>query len=102
MAGVSELGRAIRGRMFRLPHMINCRAFESYVQEFLDETLPENQLRVFRLHLRVCPECRIYLAAYRTTVELGKAVFAVEDDLPVPEQVPADLIRAILAARAAS
>ena len=102
MAGVSRLGRIARGQMFRLPHMINCRDFDEFVQEFHDETLPESQLRVFRWHLRVCPECRIYLEAYRTTVELGQAVFAFDDDAPVPEQVPGDLIRAILAARAAS
>lgn len=100
MLGRDRHSRMARGQLFRLPYMINCREFEEFVQEFYDEELPEHQLREFRRHLRVCPECRVYLAAYKTTVTLGNSAFATDSELPVPSAVPADLIHAILAARA--
>jgi RNA polymerase sigma-70 factor (ECF subfamily) len=53
---------------------------------------------VFRLHLLLCRECRDYLMSYTRAIELGKAVFRHPDE-PVPEEVPDDLVRAILAAR---
>ena len=51
----------------------------------------------FELHLAMCAECRRYLRDDRTSVALGKRVFD-DPDLPA-EDVPEDLIRAILAAR---
>lgn len=100
MLGRDRHSRMVRGQLFRLPYMINCREFEEFVQEFYDGELPEHQLREFRRHLRVCPECRVYLAAYRTTVVLGRSAFTADSESSVPSAVPADLIHAILAARA--
>lgn len=100
MLGRDRRSRFVRGQLFRLPTMINCGEFEEFVREFYDEELPDHQLREFRRHLRVCPECRVYLAAYQTTVELGRSAFAGDGESSVPEAIPADLIHAILAARA--
>jgi len=61
--------------------------------------LPKLQRRVFEFHLKVCRECRDYLAAYRRTIEVSKRVFD-DADVPVPDDVPEDLVRAILDARA--
>lgn len=94
--------RRLRGLLFRLPTMINCHEFEEFILEYLDEELPPVQLRVFELHLRLCPECRVYLAAYKATRALGEAAFGIGPDVPVPSEVPEDLITAILSARAAS
>jgi hypothetical protein len=94
--------RAIMRKLVRFislaPHMITCRQFEDFIIDYLDGELPTRQQRVFKLHLRFCPECRIYLAAYERTVALGKAVFD-EPDGPVPDTVPTDLVKAILAAQ---
>ena len=46
----------------------------------------------------MCKECREYLKAYARTVELGRATFD-DPDAAVPEDVPEDLVQAILAAR---
>ena len=44
------------------------------------------------------PGCSRYLAAYRLTIEISKRAFE-ELDQPVPDDVPEDLVKAILAAR---
>ena len=48
-----------------------------------------------------CPSCITYLDTYRETIRLGKAVCA-DPEGPVPEDVPDQLVRAILAARRGS
>ena len=55
---------------------------------------------MFELHLAVCRECRTCLAAYRQTVAVGRAAFH-DPDASVPDDVPEDLVKAVMAARAA-
>ena len=82
----------------RMHHMITCKEFEAFVLSYLDEELSRPQQSVFEWHLRICRECRDYLAAYQRAVELGRAVLPSSNE-PLPEEVPEDLIRAILEAR---
>ena len=90
-----------RGMMFRrAPLMITCAEFEGFILDYLEGRLTPMQRRVFDLHLRICKDCRSYLQAYRRSVELGKAVFDHPDEA-VPDEVPEDLVVAILEARAA-
>ncbi len=90
--------RRLQGVMFRMPLMMNCRQFEDFILAYLEGELPERQRFVFELHLKVCRECRDYLAAYRRTIEISKRAFE-EPDQQVPDDVPEDLVKAILAAR---
>ncbi len=91
--------RRLKGLMLKHVHkMITCAEFESFVLQYLDGELLEKQRVVFELHLKICRECREYLAAYRRSMEITDAVFT-EADAPVPEEVPEDLIKAILDAR---
>ena len=93
--------RKLRGFLQRnTPLMITCRELEEFIADYLDGALPWRQRLVFRLHLLYCRECRDYLASYRRSIALGKAVFQYPDE-PVPEEIPEDLVRAILAARGA-
>jgi anti-sigma factor RsiW len=81
-----------------IPGMINCAQFEAFVIDYCERTLPIGQRLRFDAHLKFCRECRDYLAAYKQTIALGKAAF---DDPagPLPEDVPDDLVKAILSAR---
>lgn len=89
----------MRGMMLKyMPLMITCRQFEDFILAYLEGELPDRQRFVFELHLKVCRECRDYLAAYRRTIEISKRAFE-EPDRPVPDDVPVDLVKAILAAR---
>lgn len=91
--------RRLRGFMFhRLPLMMSCAELDGFVVDYLDGTLPPPQRRIFTLHLLLCRECRSYLERYRRAIALGRAVFQ-EPTAPVPDDVPEDLVRAILAAR---
>ena len=95
------LMRKIKGTMLRSMHgMITCREFEEFVLSYLDGELPARQARIFEWHLRICRECREYLAAYRRTIELGAAVLGPAQEA-VPEDVPEDLVRAVLDSREA-
>lgn len=91
--------RKAKGFMFKnIPMMINCREFENFMIDYFEGSLPKQQVRVFEFHLKICRECRDYLAAYQRTIDVSKRVFANADD-PLPDDVPEDLVRAILDAR---
>ena len=91
--------RWIRGMMLNhMPLMITCRQFEDFILAYLEGELPERQRFVFELHLKVCRECRDYLAAYRRTIEVSKQALADRDG-SVPDDVPEDLVKAVLASR---
>ena len=95
----NKLMRRLKGAMLKHMHgMITCQEFEEFVLRYLDGELPAAQRRVFEWHMRLCRECREYLAAYRRAIEIGKATLGAPDG-PVPENVPEDLISAILSAR---
>ncbi len=95
----TRLGRWLKAKMFKHMHnMISCREFEDFVRAYTDGDLPGPQRSIFELHLRLCRECREYLAAYQQSMEVGAAVLGLADE-PVPDAVPEDLIKAILEAR---
>lgn len=90
--------RRMRGMMFKLPMMITCEEFEDFILAHLEDELPKRQEAVFQLHLKMCRECREYLEAYRTSIELAKDAYTL-DDADLPDEVPEDLVKAVLAAR---
>ena len=81
-----------------VPGLINCVQFEDFMMSYFEGTLSPMRRLSFNAHLRICRECRDYLAAYKQTIELGKAAFA-EPAAPLPDDVPEDLVKAILSAR---
>lgn len=77
---------------------MTCREIIEFLMEYLDDELPPAQKAVFDRHMKVCPQCVCYLDSYKRTIEMGKTAFTCKGD-NVPDQVPEELIRAILAAR---
>jgi len=94
------LRRRMHGMMFKLPLMITCSEFESFILAYLDDDLTPRQKSIFEMHLRVCRECRDYLVAYRASVELAKGTLGQDRD-HLEDNIPEDLIKAVLAARRA-
>lgn len=89
----------IKGLMFKRIHgMLSCREFEDFVLDYLDGALSERQHKQFKLHLRLCRECRQYVQAYKRSIEVSQAVCS-SADVQLPEDVPEDLIKAILKSR---
>lgn len=97
-SGMRKAMRVAKSVMLRLPLMITCREFEDFVLDYLDGNLRNSQRRVFEMHLRMCRECREYLAAYKRTMELSR--MALEEPPSVTmDEVPEDLIKAVLDAQ---
>ena len=90
----------MQGIMFRMPMMITCRQFEEFIIEYLEGGLTDHQRRLFEIHLKVCRECREYLAAYKTSLEAAKRSFP-DDATSLPDEVPEDLVAAVVASRGA-
>lgn len=94
----TALRRRMRIIMAKLPGLIDCEEFEKFISAYIDDELPPAQRKVFNLHMKFCPECRRYIAAYQRILETMKDL-SVEDHETLPE-VPEDLIQAILDANA--
>jgi hypothetical protein len=75
---------------------LTCRQFIEFLDDFLADIQPEETRLAFQRHLSVCRQCGDYVRTYRETIKLGKAAFK-ELDQHVPEHVPEELVRAVLA-----
>jgi anti-sigma factor RsiW len=79
---------------------MTCKEFIEFLIDYLGGELPRAQKALFEEHLEVCPSCVAYLSNYKKTVELAKAAFCQPEE-PVPDDVPEELVLAILSARKA-
>ena len=90
---VTRTNRRLHGLLFKLPMMITCSEFEDFILAYLDDELPRRKRLVFEMHLKLCAECRAYLAAYRTALVLTQA----QSDTDLTD-VPEDLVTAVMSA----
>lgn len=77
---------------------MTCRELADFMMDYLNGDLPADVAASFDRHLSACPNCCTYLTQYRGTIAAGRSAFA-DDDGAVPDDVPEDLIRAILSTR---
>ena len=77
---------------------MTCRDFVEFLSEYLSDELVEAERAEFEAHLAECPECVAYVDSYRVVIQLGKEAFTFPED-QVPDEVPEDLVRAILSVR---
>jgi anti-sigma factor RsiW len=77
---------------------MTCSEFTEFLDAYLSGEISPAERAEFQRHLDACKHCVDYLATYEKTVKLGKAAFE-KPDREVPEKVPEELVRAILAAR---
>ena len=75
-----------------------CREVVEFLMEYLSGELPSDQRLAFETHLEACPECVAYVKSYDEAVRLGTAVLKHPDER-VPDEVPEELVQAILTAR---
>ena len=77
---------------------LSCREVLDFLAAYLDDGLEGGVREAFERHLARCPACVGYLESYRETIRLGRA--ACTDDA-VAEEIPEELVDAILASRGA-
>ena len=77
---------------------MTCRELNDFLADYLDGALAGAQHEAFEAHLGLCPDCVRYLRDYREVIRLGG--LCGTEEAP-PADVPEELIRAVLAARAA-
>ena len=80
---------------------MTCREFAEFIAHFLDGELPAPEHEQFKRHLTRCVNCSRYLESYRQSIELGKRAFD-DENADVPDDVPEELVDAILATRRSS
>ena len=76
--------------------MLTCREFDEFIVDYLDHELPWSTQVSMRWHELLCSPCRAYLADYRRTIELGQSFFD-DPESEVPDSVPQELVRAVIA-----
>ena len=76
---------------------MTCKEAIGFLGDYHDGALPWRERLVFHWHLAFCRHCRQYLSSYAETVRQTRAL---RSDVDIETQdVPAELLRAILAAR---
>jgi anti-sigma factor RsiW len=77
---------------------VTCREFVEFLWKYLGDELSAEERSSFDAHLERCAKCVRYLQTYQDTIKLGK--FALkESEEPVPDEVPEELVQAILSSR---
>ena len=77
---------------------MTCREFIDFLIDYFEGQLAAREREEFELHLAECPDCTEYLNSYEETIKLGKAIFA-DPNIPIPSNVPEELVQAILSSR---
>jgi anti-sigma factor RsiW len=77
---------------------VTCQEFVEFLMAYLEDELGSGQRSTFQEHLEACPPCTAYLETYQETVKLGKSL-CEDPQGPVPDEVPEELVQAILAAK---
>lgn len=84
--------------MSQAPRSLTCREFIEWVWAYIEGDVSGPSLVEFERHLEICDACVAYLRSYRQTIRFARQVFRTPD-APVPEEVPEELVQAILAAK---
>jgi anti-sigma factor RsiW len=87
------------GDRLRVAKELSCRDFVSFLNEYIEDELPPPRRAVFDRHLAICPDCTAYIDSYRKTITLSRR--ALKGGAPALEEIPEELLKAILAARKA-
>jgi len=90
--------KKIKAALSKMPMMLTCGEVEAILFDYVEGRLTGYARFKFEFHIKACRECRDYLAAYKKTMALGGQVLGDRGD-PAPEDLPDDLVAAILAAR---
>jgi anti-sigma factor RsiW len=86
--------------MATTPRDLTCRELVDFLMAYLDDELSAPVRRAFDAHLALCEDCVNYLRGYEATLRLERRAFDAPE-AAVPDDVPEELVAAILASRRA-
>ena len=76
---------------------MTCQELADFICDYIEGKLPDGERQVFQVHLDRCPSCIAYLGSIESTCKM------IDREACEPFQdVPEELIQAILKARASS
>jgi anti-sigma factor RsiW len=78
---------------------VKCQELADFILDYLEGGLEADVRERFERHLSRCANCRRYIAAYKTTVNLSRRAFDDEEATAGNTGAPEDLIHAILSSR---
>lgn len=78
---------------------VTCQEVLTFLWAYLSKELEPTKATEFDQHLKVCPSCVAYLDSYKSTIELSKGAFQDPNCEPGIEEVPEDLVKAVMAVR---
>ncbi|MFX4222973.1 MAG: anti-sigma factor family protein [Thalassobaculum sp.] len=84
----------------RLPGLLTCAQFQETLDAYLDGELGGPARMTVDFHMRTCPACRRYLAAYSKVRETAIETLSA-DETAALDEIPEDLVSAIMSARKA-
>jgi anti-sigma factor RsiW len=76
---------------------LTCRELVDFLDDYFDGVLEGPARAAFHRHVAACPSCVAYMNTYRASTRILRE--ALRDRPGLPEDVPAGLVAAILAAR---
>jgi anti-sigma factor RsiW len=76
---------------------ITCREVVDFLDRYLAGGLDADEVAKFERHLSECPPCVAYMQTYQAAAALSRG--ALKDVADVPDDVPEDLVQAVLRAR---
>lgn len=82
-----------RKMSWRGEEYVTCEELIGLLHDYLADELPAESRREIDRHLAICDSCVAYLDSYRKTIALARAT------AEPPEDLPEELVRALLAAR---
>lgn len=79
--------------------MITCREFVEFLDRYVEGELSDQERTTFDKHMVDCPPCEDFLASYRATIGLCRDTFGRPDGPALSEEIPEEMVRAILEAK---
>jgi anti-sigma factor RsiW len=76
---------------------MTCRHILDFLMDYLNGELSAEERAIFDRHMSLCPPCVAYLKSYQETVKLEQCLGHAHE--PACEEIPEELVKAILAAR---
>ena len=76
----------------------HCKDILDFLSDYLEKELDDATVARFETHLAKCPYCRDYIMTFRDTMQLTRGLNEAEACETV-DQLPEELIRAILKSR---